>query len=642
MCGPDVFLDLGMLPEDFFTRLLSPGRFFVNREFELQFQSPIRETVTWENFRGQLLDGRHTRVQETFLSHHVRIQSLESGASQPLLTIRSAFAANPSSPSAIHVTRWLNCRVWEAFDDQGAIGSRQVERCVEELVGSVYLAGCGEIEALRKELEGLIFHGFVGLSRLPLNSVEAPIPWFSLGWTGYFPDFNTGHICESNALALLQRQGSAADRLDWSEAKRLELFLRVADEQELSEGARLVTKSLVERNETETTLVSQLRHLFNEVSLTPYTGFVDNALKFAWLLQEQGGISLDAYVDFLTGLLRQTVYHLTAYDLITFHHQGANYPDALLLDALLRELLSLEKHAGQSPFVSDRSVARCRRRRRALLLGWWLYRLIQGLPVPDAPTSPGENARVLPLPHQRVPEVQLQQPVRRNRFLFTDRPIDWQFHRSLLENCLQELADPKTLRELGTALYLDRPFGDSKPKAALDLTPLLSYELFSRSVARQRVQRLQQLEPWLGSSPLVVDAQKKLDEMDMPGLKVPPPGRASQTVKLQDCWRLADDFVIRRPTPSTIRQVQAYFAWETAPPPFRDWHVGGLMPIPLPGSSLQEPTRLVFYDAEFRPVFECQVADEAGFQRLAASELPMPGLVVVQSSGQTTVASRFP
>jgi hypothetical protein len=631
-----------MLPEDFFTRLLSPGRFFVYREFELQFQSPIRETVTWENFRGQLLDGRHTRVQETFLSHHVRIQSLKTGASQQLLTMRIASAPQSSSPSAIHVTRWLNCRIWEAFDDQGAIGSREVERCVEELIGTVNLADFGEIEALKKELEALIFHGIVGLSRLPLNSVEAPVPWFSLGSAGYFPDFKTGDAWESNALALLRRDVSAADRLDWSEAKRLELFLRVADEEELGEGARLITKSLVERNEKETTLVSRLRRLFNEVSLTPYTGFVDNALKFAWLLQEQGGISLDAHVDFLTGLLRQTVHHLTAYDLITFHHQGANYPDALLLDALLRELLSLGQRAGQSPFVSDHGVARSRRRRRALLLGWWLHRLIEGLPVPDAPTSPGENARVLPFPHRLVPEAQLQQPVRRSRLLFSDRPIDWQSHRSLLESCLQELADPKALRQLGTALYLDRPFGDSKPKAALDLTPLLSYELFSRSVARQRAQRLQQIEPWLGSSPFVVDAQKKLDEMDVPGLKVPPPGRASQTVKLQDCWRLADDFVIRRPTPSTIRQVQGYFAWETAPAPFRDWYVRSLVPIPLPGSSQQEATRLLFYDAEFRPVFECRVADHDGFQRRAALELPMPGLVVVQSSGQTTIASRFP
>ena len=43
-------------------------------------------------------------------------------------------------------------------------------------------------------------------------------------------------------------------------------------------------------------------------------------------------------------LLRQLGRHLTAYDLVTFHHRGANYPDALLLDDLLRRyLLRIER-----------------------------------------------------------------------------------------------------------------------------------------------------------------------------------------------------------------------------------------------------------------------------------------------------------
>jgi hypothetical protein len=213
----------------------------------------------------------------------------------------------------------------------------------------------------------------------------------------------------------------------------------------------------------------------------------------------------------------------------------------------------------------------------------------------------------------------------------------------LLEICLQELADPVTLRELGTALYLDRPFGASKPNASLDLTPLLSYELFSRSVVYQRMQRITNLEPWLASNPAAVDALKKLEALDVPGLKVPPPIRSSQTVKLQDCWRIADDFVVRRPTPATTRQLRACFDWEAVPAPFRDWHQRGLMPMPVPGVNAQEPTRIVFYDAVFNPEFECRVAAEDGFERHAALELPKPGMVATSSAGhKTVVASRFP
>ena len=45
-------------------------------------------------------------------------------------------------------------------------------------------------------------------------------------------------------------------------------------------------------------------------------------------------------MDFLGWLLRQIGRHLTAYDLVTFHHRGANYPDALVLDAVLKAYLA--------------------------------------------------------------------------------------------------------------------------------------------------------------------------------------------------------------------------------------------------------------------------------------------------------------
>ncbi len=361
-----------------------------------------------------------------------------------------------------------------------------------------------------------------------------------------------------------------------------------------------------EESQTDADLAARLRRLFNDTSLTPYTDFVEKALTFARLLFEQNSLSLDAYAGFLLGLIRQTVYHLTAYDLVAFHHQGTNYPDALLLDALLRHVLLLtDAHpdlflikpdpdkldvGGWIPGDEQGSNRRTKRRRRALLLGWWMHRLLEGLPVPDEPTSPGENARILPPPHRRVPEEQLQQRGRRTRRLFSTDPIDWKSHQPLLDICLEELADPTMLVELGTALYLDRPFGSTKPPGALDLTPLLSYELFSRAVVRERLSRIGQLEPEIRSSPILTSPRKLLEELTVSGILVPRPAIAARTVRLQDCWRVADDFIVLRATPETIRQLQAYFDWETSRLPLgneegllNEWHDRGLLPVPVPG-----------------------------------------------------------
>src|SRR5262249_54365310 len=148
-----------------------------------------------------------------------------------------------------------------------------------------------------------------------------------------------------------------------------------------------------------------LRSVFNDVSLSPWTDFAEKAVGFLSLLVEGGQIAVTEQVDVLGSLLRQLGRHLTAYDLITFHYRGANYPDALLLDLLLKEYLRLvERHPELlAPGAGDPG----RLRRRALRQGWLLRRYYEGRAVPDAPTSPGENARVLPLPHYRVPEEQL-------------------------------------------------------------------------------------------------------------------------------------------------------------------------------------------------------------------------------------------
>src|SRR5581483_1487988 len=119
---------------------------------------------------------------------------------------------------------------------------------------------------------------------------------------------------------------------------------------------------------------------------------------------------------------RQGARHLTAYDLVTFHHRGANYPDALLLDAVLRRLPGLIEARPQLflPAADDPAEGQTRKRlrRRALRQGWLLWHTYRGLPVPEVPTSPGENARVLPSPYPHVDEEQILQPGRRPRRLY--------------------------------------------------------------------------------------------------------------------------------------------------------------------------------------------------------------------------------
>src|SRR5436189_333689 len=83
------------------------------------------------------------------------------------------------------------------------------------------------------------------------------------------------------------------------------------------------------------------RTLFNEIALSPYTDFIAKMLTFLGALASRGHLPVTAHADFLGYLLRQTVRHLTAYDLITFHHRGANYPDALLLDTVLKAYLTM-------------------------------------------------------------------------------------------------------------------------------------------------------------------------------------------------------------------------------------------------------------------------------------------------------------
>src|SRR5262245_19185498 len=137
-------------------------------------------------------------------------------------------------------------------------------------------------------------------------------------------------------------------------------------------------------------LVSQM---FNDAALSPWTHLSSHALLYLQTLVTSHRIGAAEAIDLLARLLTQLGRHLTAYDLVTFHHRGANYPDALLLDEILHRYLWYLEH-NRDLFTGSEKEHRLRR--RALRQACFLRRFYEGHPVPDEPTSPGENTRVLP------------------------------------------------------------------------------------------------------------------------------------------------------------------------------------------------------------------------------------------------------
>lgn len=447
-------------------RVMDPMRFVVFPPLELDFRDDAAETLVWEIFQGRLLDASATRERRTFESWSVFIV----GANEALISLKF----DPATDEW-HVTRAILSYAHEAYEEGSAILTRETQKWVRELVGTT---------TDTSNLSKLVFQAVVGTSRLPLMSLEAPLPQFALGQLGYEP-------------------------MEGRDDKYVELLLR-------SSGPLPGDVS-----------IEQLRRIYLGVSLSPYTHFVKRTIE---LLRAK---SPAERVEFLGWLLRLQWRHLNAYDLHIFHHRGANYPDALLVDEVLREYVGLatdhpELFAGRLP-------------RRALRLGWLLRTLYAGHLVPEQPTSPGENLRVLPEPFARVPDEQIFNPYRRPRTLF-DRPLD---APPILSAVIGELADPLELRELGAALLLDRPFGETGP--------LVSYVARSRKLIARHLATL--IERGVGLPP---GLQPVL--LDLPGVELRRVGRPIQpgVISLDDAFQSADDFVVERTTASTLAELRSF------------------------------------------------------------------------------------
>jgi hypothetical protein len=386
----------------------------------------------------------------------------------------------------------------------------------------------------------------------------------------------------------------------------------------------------------EKDLAALLHSVFNEVSLSPYTDLVVGTLRFVHALEAHGVWSAATAVDFLSCLLRQNARHLTAYDLVTFHNRGANYPDALLLDEVLKDYLSrCNKQPGlfldlPGDFDAERIVKR--RRRRALRQGYLLRRRYESHPVPDQPTSPGENMRVLPASHPRVPEEQLTDPSSRTKRLFAGDPLTGLMTPNadaVLRQSIADFSHPDELRELGMALFLDRPLGVGKSAMEPNATLLLSCEAFSHSIAMERLRYL--LQPLGLLSPPDCDTWQRALRADtqLKGLAIeaiggpPCPG----VISLSDARRAAPDFVFLRTTAGTLRQLFDQYDFAPLTKRFR------LALLEQPANLLLvRDCRgvLVLHDAVHRPRLEMEVETSRGYRRRGGQEVSAAGLRVLR------------
>jgi hypothetical protein len=569
--------------DELLEEILRPAHFFVACGSRLEWEHLPPAETSWEVFRGRLLEPAHTRLTQSFECWNVYLTDETGRSGEPLLSLKL-----DRTQGVLHVVRAILCHVWEGYAEGNVYRSRETTRWVRELTGTIPLAHFEDSRTLRDELVCRVFHAVVGASRLPLTSVEAPLPGFSLGRLAYFHRPLAGREAPPMTSWHELIEGTRDAGLNLLEqTKLLETLLHVTPKTDLAALAQALCEGGIPEISGGAGTLKLLRSVFNETSLSPYTDLVDKALSLVDALESSQQTTPAEAVDFLGGLIRQLAWHLTAYDLVTFHHRGANYPDALLLDTALKSLLVRVERTPvlfEDEDTDPERVRECKRiRRRALRMGWLLRRFHEGQPVPDAPTSPGERVRVLPPPHVLVPEEQILQPAKRESRLFAGDPLTDHLDmrgESILRQSISDLQHPEELLDLGTALFLDRPLGGGKTPGEPDATVLLSHRAFSRRIARQRLEYL------AGPLRLILienrdDLLATLTSLPVAGVPVsvvggrPRPGAVSAT----DARQVSDDFLFLRTTTGSAREFFRQYDFSSVLSRFRLASMPETMPV---------------------------------------------------------------
>jgi hypothetical protein len=627
--------------------LVRAPHFFVAPRIQVEFTHVHAEEVYWEMLHGRLLDPPFTQRRQTFEAWHVFLTDENGRSELAVLSLRlDALAMH------LHVTRAIHCHAWEGYHaGDNVYLSRETRKWVRELVGTADLVRFNSLDDLRDEMICLLFQAVVGTSRLPLTSLEAPLPAFSLGELAYIyqPNSELPKSSETSEVSSQPPMRTFQDLVHHAflpelaipeRAKLLETLLHATPAEKLGEAADLLLGRLHPLQQSGEELLSLLRTMFNDVALSPYTDLVGKTLALLKLLEEKRRLPSSAVVDFLAHLLRQLGRHLTAYDLVVFHHRGANYPDALFLDAVLKAYLErIERRPelfADAPADSESDRRRKQLRRRALRQGWLLRARYEGHAVPNAPTSEGENARILPAPHVRVPEEQITQSQRRTKRLFTGDPLTGRCSPTIqmaLAASLTDLHHAEELRELGMALFLDRPLGVAKVSLEPDQTLLFSYEAFSRIVADLRLDDFARKLCFLDAA-THERLRSALRDLSVPGIAVASlhaPARPA-LVSLFDARKVAADFVLIRNTRRTSDAVLEHYDLNAT---FLrhgiDFFATGRRFLILQGFGDESPPDdLTIFDDQLRPRVQLEIDARSGYVHRAGVEHPAGGLQVVR------------
>jgi hypothetical protein len=462
-------------------RVTDAVHFFVREPLFLERRHTV-ETVAWELFRGRALDHTQTRQRETFESWNL----CEPSDPEPILSIKWH-----QPTETIYVTRSVRCHVHEVCEEYGVLRTRPATRRVRELVTKISLAELPTLGELEEELKTWLTLAIVGCHRLPITSIETPLPEYSYGLIAYSRAGISGDRAETCPTRWIERLlGAAPDPIE--SARILEFALRCTPLSEIDGLVTAVTKAW--------DIGQVMRTLFCQVSLSPYTDFVAKVLRFTDAAVNSGWLSSDARLDLWCWLLRLLARHLSSFDLVEFHHRGANYPDALLIEELFHRVHDhLVDNCGDFLPRTDDDVSalhRKRLRRRAIRQTWLIGLENRHRSVPSQPTTPGESCRVLP----PFPWVETQEETPEGcgsqRTLFARGSLwdDPSPHlRAVLDQSIQDLVNPSESRELGVGLFLDRPLGFAKAPGEPDLTLMVAHECHSVSLARQRLQALESL-----------------------------------------------------------------------------------------------------------------------------------------------------
>jgi hypothetical protein len=583
---------------------LHPGRFFVAAPLQLRVEKHPSETCFWEVFRGHLLDRGQTRLEKTFTSWDVILDP----PGHPVISVKYH-----AEEQRIYVVRYLEVYGFEAREEDGVIESRETKKWVRELVGTMPILERIDARTLEDQLCRLISLAIVGTSRLPITSLESPLPAFSLGKVAYLFDGKAPHGSPvrdpGSLLDMVLGEDSHAIRVE----KLVEFALRAMSRDEIPRLVEVWLDHLRGDHEGPADVPELLfRSLFNHVALSPWTPFVEHLTQFLMALSREVDQGPKLVADLFSYMLRHLVRHLTSYDLANFHNMGANYPDALALDAFLRAYIGL---IDQCPEAFAFTAPKGKLRRRALRQGWMMRNLLEGLAVPDEPTSPGENLRVLPEPFHRIPGEQLLSVHLRTKRLFEGQSSEnllTTAARQVFQQSLQDLSEESELRELGTGVFLDRPLGVFKQRGEVDRTPLLSYEAFSRSIAQHR---LKGLKHW-GVLPLeqfqsLSDQLAKLTVNGIPVTELPDCERIG-VVSLEEAKQAAIDFVFTRTTRSSLGEFLNHLRRDVKWADLSEMAVHPLV-IRTPRSVFQGlPQLLTAFDEQLQPRLDVFVVQNDG------------------------------